>query len=73
MDKVNFKFNSITYAIKAKNTAERLGCKTRLFKNPNPKRGEGCGYNLIVTGNFSEVKRAFDDIKIKYTGIEMLQ
>ena len=73
MDKVNFKFNSITYAIKAKNTAERLGCKTRLFKNQNPKKGEGCGYNLIVTGNFSEVKKAFDDIKIKYTGIEMLQ
>ena len=73
MDKVNFKFNSITYAIKAKNTAERLGCKTRLFKNPNPKKGEGCGYNLIVTGNFSEVKKAFDDIKIKYTGIEMPQ
>ncbi|MCH5189238.1 MAG: DUF3343 domain-containing protein [Oscillospiraceae bacterium] len=73
MDKVNFKFNSITYAIKAKNTAERLGCKTRLFKNPNPKKGEGCGYNLIVTGKFSEVKKAFDDSKIKYTEIEMLK
>ena len=73
MDKVNFKFNSITYAIKAKNTAERLGCKTRLIKNPNPKKGEGCGYNLIVTGNFSEVKKTFDDSKIKYTGTEMLK
>ena len=73
MDKVNFKFNSITYAIKAKNTAERLGCKTRLIKNQNPKKGEGCGYNLIVSGNSSEVKKTFDDRKIKYTGIEKLQ
>lgn len=73
MDKVNFKFNSITYAIKAKNTADRLGCKTKMIKNPNPKKGEGCGYNLVVTGNFDEVKKAFNDIKIKYTGIEMLK
>lgn len=73
MDKVNFKFNSITYAIKAKNTAERLGCKTRLLKNPSPKKGEGCGYSLTVTGNGEEAKNAFDIGKIKYTGYEILK
>lgn len=73
MDKVNFKFNSITYAIKAKNTAERLGCKTRMTKNPNPKKGEGCGYSLTVSGNADEVKNAFDLGKIKYTGYEILK
>lgn len=73
MDKVIFKFNSITYAIKAKNIAERLGCKTRIVKNPSPKRGEGCGYSLTVFGNLEEVKNAFDGGKIKYTGYEMLK
>ncbi len=71
MDKVIFKFNSITYAIKAKNTAERLGSKTRMLKNPNPKKGEGCGYSLTVFGNTDKVKDAFDAGKIKYTGYEI--
>lgn len=70
MDKVTFKFNSITYAIKAKNTAERLGCKTKIMKNPNPKNGEGCGYSLTVFGNADEVINAFDIGKLKYTGYE---
>lgn len=71
MDKVIFKFNSITYAIKAKNTAEDLGCKTKIMKNPNPKKGEGCGYSLTVFGNADEIKNAFDTVKLKYTGIEV--
>lgn len=73
MDKVIFKFNSITYAIKAKNTAEKLGAKTRIMKNPSPKKGEGCGYSLTVFGNADEIKNAFDIGKIKYTGIEVLK
>lgn len=73
MDKVIFKFNSITYAIKAKNTAERFGCKTRIMKNPSPKKGEGCGYRLTVIGSAEEAKNAFDTGKIKYTGYEVLK
>lgn len=73
MNKASFKFNSITYAIKAKNTAERFGCKTKMIKNPNPKKGDGCGYNLIVFGDTDELKKVFDRSKIKYTGYEMLK
>ncbi len=73
MDKVIFKFNSITYAIKAKNTAESLGCKTKIMKNPNPRKGEGCGYSLTVFGKADEIKNAFDTVKLKYTGIEVLK
>lgn len=70
MYKAIFKFNSVTYAIKAKNIAERFGAKTKMQKNPNPRKGEGCGYSLIVLGNIDEVKYAFDNAKIKYTGFE---
>ncbi len=73
MGKANFKFTSITYAIKAKNTAERIGCKTKMQKNPHPKKGEGCGYSLIVYGDTGGAKNAFDSSKIKYTGYEILK
>lgn len=73
MDKVIFKFNSITYAIKAKNLAERLGAKTRMTKNPSPQKGEGCGYSLTVFGDAEKVKNAFDMGKIKYTGYDAVK
>lgn len=70
MNKATFKFSSITYAIKAKNTAERFGAKTKMQKNPNPKKGEGCGYSLVVFGDTDKIKESFDNGKIKYTGME---
>lgn len=70
MSKATFKFSSITYAIKAKNTAERFGAKTKMQKNPNPKKGEGCGYSLVVFGDTDKIKESFDNGKIKYTGME---
>lgn len=73
MERAIFKFNSVTYAIKAKNIAERFGAKTKIQKNPNPKKGEGCGYSLTVVGKINEVKLAFDNGKIKYTGFETVK
>ncbi len=70
MSKAIFKFNSVTYAIKAKNVAERFGAKTKMQKNPNPKKGEGCGYSLIVFGDVENIKDAFENSKIKFTGFE---
>lgn len=73
MIKAIFKFNSVTYAIKAKNTAERFGAKTKMQKNPNPKKGEGCGYSLFVSGDVYKIKNEYDRLKIKYTGFEKVK
>lgn len=67
-----FKFNSITYAIKAKEIAERMRYKTKLTKNPNPVKGEGCGYRLTVYGSDERLKTEFDKRKIKYIGKDVV-
>lgn len=67
-----FKFKSITYAIKAKDIAEQMRYKTKLTKNPNPGKGEGCGYSLTVYGSDGKLREAFDRRKIKYIGQDVV-
>lgn len=46
--KLIVKLNSVTYALKANTVLQRKNIKSVVKKNPNPKKGEGCGYLLIV-------------------------
>ena len=48
MKKLNLKFVSVTYALKAKDILNEQGIKSYVKKNPNPKKGEGCGYYLLI-------------------------
>lgn len=73
MNKAIIKFSSVTYALKAKDVIIRIGGKVQIRKNPNPTKGEGCGYSLIVVGNISRIINLLDINKIKYTGYEMIR
>lgn len=46
--KLIVKLNSVTYALKANTVLQRNNIKSVVQKNPNPKKGEGCGYILTV-------------------------
>lgn len=46
--KLILKFNSVTYALKAQNVLRRKRIKHELSKNPNPGKGEGCGYIITI-------------------------
>lgn len=48
MRNISLKFNSVTYALKAKDILKEQGMKSYIKKNPNPKKGEGCGYFLVI-------------------------
>ena len=52
MFKINLiiKLNSITYAVKARELIKKRNYKAIIRKNPNPKKGEGCGYEITVPG-----------------------
>lgn len=67
--RANIKFSSVTYAFKAKEIIEQNGGKVSIRKNPNPKKGEGCGYSLTVYGNVDKYINLIKINKIKYIGI----
>lgn len=46
--KLIIKLTSVTYAIKARDILKSKGIKSIVQKNPNPDKGEGCGYILVV-------------------------
>lgn len=72
MNKVIFKFSSVTYAMRAKEVAENLGARAEVKKNPRPAKNEGCGYRLTVTGNPDRIVTAFDLNRIRYISYEMV-
>lgn len=72
VNRVNIKFSSVTYAFKAKEIIEQNGGRVSLIKNPNPKKGEGCGYSLTVYGNVDKYIKLIKINKIKYIGIVYL-
>ncbi len=72
MNKAIIRFSSVTYALKAKEIAEKNGGRTNLRKNPNPKKNEGCGYSLTVVGNIEAIINMIKINKIKYSSFELM-
>jgi len=50
------KLSSVTYALKARELLIRRNVKSKIQKNPSPKKGEGCGYMLTVFNPPFDVK-----------------
>lgn len=72
MKKAVIRFSSVTYALKAKEIAEKNGGRVTVRKNPNPKKNEGCGYSLIVIGNMEKIINMLNLNSVKYIGYEMM-
>lgn len=72
MNRVNIKFSSVTHALRAKEIIEQNGGKANIRKNPNPKKGEGCGYSIIINENVDKYVKLININKIKYIGIGYL-
>ena len=58
MSEINLilKFNSVTYALKARELLNSINIKSKLTRNPSPKKGEGCGYVLTVFRPKADIK-----------------
>lgn len=72
MNKAIIRFSSVTYALKAKEIAEKNGGRVTVRKNSNPKKNEGCGYSLIVVGNTEKIINMLNLNRVKYIGYEMM-
>lgn len=68
VNRVNIKFSSVTYALRAKEIIEQNGGKAEIRKNPNPKRNEGCGYIITTSGNTDKIINLLNINKVKYIG-----
>lgn len=53
---LEIKLSSVTYALKARELLLRRNVKSKIIKNPSPKKGEGCGYVLSVYNPPFDVK-----------------
>lgn len=72
MNKAVIRFSSVTYALKAKEIAEKNGGRATLRKNPNPRKNEGCGYTLIVAGNTEKIINMLTLNRVRFIGYEMV-
>ena len=63
--KLVIKFNSITYALKAREVLKKYNISSRLTKNPSPKKGEGCGYILSVNNANKNVLKMLEMHKVE--------
>ena len=68
MNKLVIKVGSVTYALKAKDILRGRGIKSVIRKTPNPAKGEGCGYSVVVPGANDAVTGI-----LRLSGIEILE
>ena len=59
------KLSSVTYALRARELLNSINVKSKVQKNPSPKKGEGCGYMLIVFNPKKDVLRYLEGHKIQ--------
>jgi hypothetical protein len=63
--KLIIKLNSVTYALKAKEVLRKYNISSKISKNPNPKKGEGCGYILSVNNASENVLKILEKHKVE--------
>ncbi len=64
------KFGSVTYAQLAQETLRRNGIRSRVGKNTNPNRKQGCNYALFIDGDAQTAYRIIMRENIKNLGLE---
>lgn len=69
MEKAAFKVGSATYAGKGKDVLTKNGYKVYITRDPNPAKGEGCGYLICVEGNLKEVVALLKKNGVKVYGV----
>ncbi|MBR0541431.1 MAG: DUF3343 domain-containing protein [Clostridia bacterium] len=68
--KLIIKLNSVTYALKAKEALRKNGISSKIYKNPNPKKGEGCGYILSVNNANKNVLRILETNRVETVDVQ---
>lgn len=70
MDNVYIKFGSVTYAQMAQELLRKNGMRSRVGRNTNPNRRQGCNYALFIDGDAYVAYRIINNANIKNLGLE---
>ena len=70
MNNYYIKFGSVTYAQMAQEVLRRNGVRSRVGKNTNPNRRQGCNYALFLAGDGQAAYRIITNENIKNLGLE---
>lgn len=64
------KFGSVTYAQMAQQVLRKNGIASRVGRNTNPNRRQGCNYALYINGDAQKAYRIVNGADIKNLGLE---
>ncbi len=70
MNNYYIKFGSVTHAQLAQETLRRNGIRSRVGKNTNPNRRQGCNYALFIDGDPQSAYGIIMNANIKNLGLE---
>ena len=68
MNRLIIKVGSVTFALKARDILSARNIRSFVRKTPNPSKGEGCGYSLVVPNATESVIGV-----LRLSGIEILE
>ena len=68
MNRLIIKVGSVTFALKARDILSARNIRSFVRKPPNPSKGEGCGYSLVVPNATESVIGV-----LRLSGIEILE
>lgn len=64
------KFGSVTYAQSAQELLRKNGIASRIGRNTNPNRRQGCNYALYIDGDAQRAQRIINNSNIRNLGLE---
>lgn len=70
MNNFYIKFGSVTYAQMAQERLRKNGIRSKVGRNTNPNRRQGCNYVLFVDGDVQRAYKIINDANIRNLGLE---
>lgn len=72
MSEIHIKAGSVTNAQRIESLLKKKGYKAIIRRSSKIKKGEGCGYSVIIKGDEKKVLELLENSRIKYKEIKIL-
>ena len=72
MSEIQIKAGSVTNAQRIESLLKRNGFKVAIRRSSKIKKGEGCGYSVLVKGDAQKISELIKNSRIKYTEFKVL-
>ena len=72
MSEIQIKAGSVTNAQRIESLLKRNGYRVTIRRSSKIKKGEGCGYSVLVKGDALKISELIKNSRIKYTEFKVL-